>query len=282
MKFGVRKPSLKRSIKARTTGKIKRQVKSAVNPLYGKKGMGYINDPKKAVYNKVYNKTSVGVKDVIDTPKSKSYINGTTRYSKTSASENANQSQYTAKTHKGTGVFLIIVAVIIAFVGLFLLPIGLLFIGLGIIFFFAGKGQLRIANEKENASTDEFDESMAEPVIQSDLPQEEKTPRCDGEPLTPIVYETVLVYNNTDLMQYNIKQASIGDKVELEQEDDGVYIVMKGVLDFGYIHKRIGNKIDDLANDDYEVVDAEIIDIITEADKLNVKVRITLGGVKMN
>ena len=50
MKFGVRKPSLKRSIKARTTGKIKRQVKSVVNPLYGKKGMGYINDPKKAVY----------------------------------------------------------------------------------------------------------------------------------------------------------------------------------------------------------------------------------------
>ena len=64
MKFGVRKPSLKRSIKARTTGKIKRQVKSAVNPLYGKKGMGYINDPKKAVYNKVYNKTSFSIWDL--------------------------------------------------------------------------------------------------------------------------------------------------------------------------------------------------------------------------
>lgn len=40
MKFGVRKPSLKKTIKARTTGKIKRKVKSSVNPLYGKKGMG--------------------------------------------------------------------------------------------------------------------------------------------------------------------------------------------------------------------------------------------------
>lgn len=61
MKFGVRKPSLKKSLKARTTGKMKRKAKSAVNPFYGKKGMGYIRNPKKAVYNKVYNKTTVGV-----------------------------------------------------------------------------------------------------------------------------------------------------------------------------------------------------------------------------
>ena len=48
MKYGVRKPNIKKSIKARTTGKVKRQVKKAVNPLYGKKGMGIVNDPKKA------------------------------------------------------------------------------------------------------------------------------------------------------------------------------------------------------------------------------------------
>lgn len=65
MKIGIRKPSVKKSIKARTTGKVKRKVKGAVNPLYGKKGMGLVNDPKKAVYNKVYNKTSVGVGDIL-------------------------------------------------------------------------------------------------------------------------------------------------------------------------------------------------------------------------
>lgn len=59
MKVGFRKPSLKRSIKARTTGKLKRKMKKAVNPLYGKKGMGLVKNPKKAVYNKVYNKTTV-------------------------------------------------------------------------------------------------------------------------------------------------------------------------------------------------------------------------------
>ena len=42
MKIGFRMPSLKKSIKARTTGKIKRSVKRAVNPLYGKKGVGLI------------------------------------------------------------------------------------------------------------------------------------------------------------------------------------------------------------------------------------------------
>lgn len=57
-KFGVRKPSIKRSIKARTTGRAKRAIKKSVNPMYGKKGMGWVNDPKNAAYNKVYNKTT--------------------------------------------------------------------------------------------------------------------------------------------------------------------------------------------------------------------------------
>ena len=57
----MRTPSLKRSLKARTTGRAKRMAKRTINPLYGKKGMGYINNPKKALYNKVYHKTSFSV-----------------------------------------------------------------------------------------------------------------------------------------------------------------------------------------------------------------------------
>ncbi len=63
MKIGFRKPSLKKSIKARTTGRVKRAVKKATIPGYGKKGMGFVNNPKKAVYNKIYNKTTIGVSD---------------------------------------------------------------------------------------------------------------------------------------------------------------------------------------------------------------------------
>lgn len=59
MKFGFRTPNLKKSFKARTTGRLKRQVKRAVIPGYGKKGMGYVKNPKKAVYNKIYNKTTI-------------------------------------------------------------------------------------------------------------------------------------------------------------------------------------------------------------------------------
>lgn len=64
MKFGFRKPSLKRSLKARTTGRLKRAVKKAFIPCYGKKGAGWVKKPEKALYNKVYNKTSFGISDI--------------------------------------------------------------------------------------------------------------------------------------------------------------------------------------------------------------------------
>ena len=40
-------------------------VKKAVNPLYGKKGVGLAKSPKRAVKNAVYKKTTVGVKDLL-------------------------------------------------------------------------------------------------------------------------------------------------------------------------------------------------------------------------
>lgn len=64
MKFGFRTPSLKRSLKARTTGRAKRAMKKALIPGYGKKGAGWVKNPKKAAYNKVYNKTSFSIWDI--------------------------------------------------------------------------------------------------------------------------------------------------------------------------------------------------------------------------
>lgn len=60
----MRTPSLKKSVKARTTGKIKRAVKKAAIPGYGKRGMGWIRNPKKALYSKVYKKTSFSLFDL--------------------------------------------------------------------------------------------------------------------------------------------------------------------------------------------------------------------------
>lgn len=64
MKFGMRTPSLKKSLKARTTGKAKRALKKAIIPGYGKKGIGWITNPKKAAYNKIYNKTTFSIFDL--------------------------------------------------------------------------------------------------------------------------------------------------------------------------------------------------------------------------
>ena len=60
-----RTPSVKKSISARTTGRAKRAVKSAINPVYGKKGTGAITNPQRSVYNKVYKKTTVGISDFL-------------------------------------------------------------------------------------------------------------------------------------------------------------------------------------------------------------------------
>lgn len=65
MKIGMRTPSIKKSISARTKGRVNREIKSAVNPLYGKKGMGVLH-PKRAVKNKVYKKTTIGLGDIMD------------------------------------------------------------------------------------------------------------------------------------------------------------------------------------------------------------------------
>ena len=64
MKFGMRKPSLTRSLKARTTGRAKRAIKRAVIPGYGRRGMGFIKNPKRSVKNSIYKKTTFSVWDL--------------------------------------------------------------------------------------------------------------------------------------------------------------------------------------------------------------------------
>lgn len=58
MKFGFRKPSWKKSLSAATRGAVNRAVKKAIIPGYGEKGMGVLN-PKKYLYNKLYNVTTI-------------------------------------------------------------------------------------------------------------------------------------------------------------------------------------------------------------------------------
>lgn len=64
MKFGLRTPSLKKSLSARTTGRLKRSVKRKLIPGYGKPGMGWLRDPKRAAYNATYRRTTFSLRDL--------------------------------------------------------------------------------------------------------------------------------------------------------------------------------------------------------------------------
>lgn len=58
MKFGMRKPSLKKRIVARTS--IKRQIIQRAG-LKMPRGYGWIRNPKKYVYNKIYHRTTFDI-----------------------------------------------------------------------------------------------------------------------------------------------------------------------------------------------------------------------------
>jgi hypothetical protein len=57
VKFGFRKPSIKKRIAARTSWK--RAVRHSLG-LKAPRGWGWLTNPKKAAYNRVYNRTTVG------------------------------------------------------------------------------------------------------------------------------------------------------------------------------------------------------------------------------
>jgi len=62
MKFGLRTPSLKRRIAARTSWK--RMVRHSMG-LKAPRGMGLLTNPKRALYNKIYHKTTIGIDDLL-------------------------------------------------------------------------------------------------------------------------------------------------------------------------------------------------------------------------
>jgi hypothetical protein len=85
MKFGIRTPSLKRRIAARTSWK--RYVRHSMG-LKAPRGMGILTNPKKAVYNKIYNKTTVSVDDML---KGNKFMPGSASIPSKPSMENNNQ-----------------------------------------------------------------------------------------------------------------------------------------------------------------------------------------------
>lgn len=62
MKFGFRKPSLRKSIAARTS--VRRYVRQSLG-LRAPRGWGWLTNPRKAAYNRVYRRTTIGWQDLL-------------------------------------------------------------------------------------------------------------------------------------------------------------------------------------------------------------------------
>ena len=116
MKIGMRKPSLTRSLKARTTSKWKRQAKKAIIPGYGKKGMGWVKNPKKAMYNKVYHKTTFGLSDLFKSSKERAKNN------KQPLQYDSSRQHTSNKNKRGSFIFLIVSLILLFIVP----PLGVL------------------------------------------------------------------------------------------------------------------------------------------------------------
>ena len=63
VKIGIRKPSWKKSIVARTKGQFTRKIKRAIVPGYGQRGVGWAH-PKRKLYNKAYSRTTFSFNDL--------------------------------------------------------------------------------------------------------------------------------------------------------------------------------------------------------------------------
>ena len=62
MKIGIRKPSIRKSLAARTS--VKRFVRHNLG-VKAPRGYGWITDPKKALYNRIYNRTTIGAGNLL-------------------------------------------------------------------------------------------------------------------------------------------------------------------------------------------------------------------------
>lgn len=134
MKIGMRKPSLTRSLKARTTSKWKRQAKKAIIPGYGKKGMGWVKNPKKAMYNKVYHKTTFGLSDLFkSSKKSKKKVDNNKQQSILASN---GKKQHTSKDYKKTSLVFLIISIILLFL---IPPLGVILLFFSFMMFLIGR-----------------------------------------------------------------------------------------------------------------------------------------------
>lgn len=194
MKIGFRTPNLKKSLKARTTGKINRKVKKAINPLYGKKGMGFIKNPKKSVNSMIYKRTTFGLPDIVNAAtfstgkKKKMHKKAVTLKASYNRPEYATNSTELISSTKGnpSGIFLRTIAMLAFVIGIVFLLFsfwkGLIIISLSAITFWIGGILIDRSSRKSSSSNNTF-EDIQFPELNSLKEESEKVTEITIEKL---------------------------------------------------------------------------------------------------
>lgn len=83
VKVGVRKPSFRKSLSARTKGRFTRSVKRAINPAYGRKGSGWAH-PRRKLYSSVYSRSTVSYRSLFSSGSGRSPYRSSGRVTRSS------------------------------------------------------------------------------------------------------------------------------------------------------------------------------------------------------
>lgn len=304
MKMGIRKPSLKKSIKARTTGKLKRKMKKAVNPLYGKKGMGMIKNPKKAIYNKVYNKTTIGVSDLVRSGTSSSHSRNTKSQVATTKTQVATAaSNHSPTTYKVAGVIAKIAAIIIILLSLLLLlavpGAGVVFGIVGVLLFALGKSYTKKAKadstsnvvnapdvQPASSEKQECDQPVQQQLStlksatqQQSKPESEKNYDlfddydADDETYLAYSYEENLAFADTAVLTGNGGKAITFKQEPDNEHDKNAVAVYLNDIKVGYLYR---GKTQDMVND-WISRDMPFWGYVNKIDAINNKATIKIG-----
>lgn len=182
MRSIIRKPSVKKSVSARTIGRATRTMRKVSSPAYGMKGVGYVKNSKKALYNNLYNKTSYGVRDIIKTSgPNNSVTSNTSQYQRSSVTYLITNNNITEPVQQYPQVIIIrkqcvkkiLFGILLLFIACLcivsanspmLFTVGLILIGVSIYQFYKGN-QYRNSYKKAKESLHRFRSSDTEEYL---------------------------------------------------------------------------------------------------------------------
>ena len=96
------------------------------------------------------------------------------------------------------------------------------------------------------------------------------------ERMPPKTFTTTLIGNKSEQMQFELSHGKVGMIVECNEDDERYLVETFDSWQLGYVPKKITNEIEKLLDLGYEISRCEIVDIINEEGKMNIKVQIYL------